>query len=387
MASAFLTSINSLFSPVTDLYSTLEVTEGLHQGVTIPVEQPICHLGSSSHVDVMLSDTGVAEEHVTLRFHARMVAIEATGGDVRVGDRVLAQGTGWRTTLPVTFDIGDARLHLAQPEVSLPPIVRGVQDKLQPVWHQLGERIPAARDKARSALQSVNAPLHKTLATSTDVIHRGLVKLPLPGRWQERVQRLSLPRQTDTPRLKRGSVMTTLGVITLAIIGIYQLGSSGKAGASITASALHSTALLHPQAAEAALMLAGSSASPAEALREQLRQSGLDGLEVQDAGNHLVVSGHFAGQQHSDWQSVQRWFDQRYGSRQVLISNATPSLEPDRPAFRFQAVWLGENPYVINATGERLYPGAALSEGWILAEIADDGLTLRRGNDEMSLTL
>lgn len=387
MASAFLTSIHSLFAPVTDLYSTLEVTEGLHQGVTIPVEQSVCRLGASSDVDVMLSDTGIADEHVTLRFHARMVAIEATGGDVRVGSKVLTQGMGWRTTLPVTFEIGGARLQLAQPEVSLPPIIRHARERLQPLRERVNQQLPVVAQKTGSMLQRATAPVQRPLAVTRHAIRRGLARLPLPSAWQERIQRFSLRRQEKPLGLKRGSVMTSLGLVTLGIIGLYQLGNSDKAGASITASALHSTAILHPQAAEAALMLAELSASPAEALRAQLRQAGLEGLQVEDAGNHLVVSGNFSAQQHSDWQTVQRWFDQRYGSHQVLISNATPSVEPDRPAFRFQAVWLGDNPYVINATGERLYPGAALSEGWILAEIAADGLTLRRGADEMSLTL
>lgn len=387
MASAFLTSIHSLFAPVTNLYSTLEVTEGLHQGVTIPVEQSVCRLGASSDVDVMLSDPGIADEHVTLRFHARMVAIEANGGDVRVGSKVLTQGTGWRTTLPVAFEIGGARLQLAQPEVSLPPIIRHARERLQPVRERLSQQLPVVAQKAGNVLQRAAAPVQRPLAVTRHAIRRGLSRIPLPNAWRERIQRLSLHRQQKPLGLKRGSVMTSLGIVTLGIIGLYQLGNSDKAGASITASALHSTALLHPQAAEAALMLAELSASPAEALRAQLRQAGLEGLQVEDAGNHLVVSGSFGAQQHSDWQTVQRWFDQRYGSHQVLISNATPSVEPNRPAFRFQAVWLGDNPYVINATGERLYPGAAISEGWILAEIAADGLTLRRGADEMSLTL
>ena len=65
----------------------------------------------------------------------------------------------------------------------------------------------------------------------------------------------------------------------------------------------------------------------------------LDGLQVSDAGNHLVVSGEFAPERHEDWQGVQRWFDQRYGSSQVLVSNAKLSLIADQPTFRFQAVW------------------------------------------------
>ncbi|QEM82265.1 FHA domain-containing protein [Halomonas binhaiensis] len=124
MPSPFTTSLRSLFAPVTNVYSTLEVTDGFHRGVTIPIEQPVCRIGSSSQADVMLSDTDIGAEHVTLRFHARMVAIEATGGNVSIGGKVLAQGTGWRTSLPVTFEMGDAKLQLSPSELSLPPFMR-----------------------------------------------------------------------------------------------------------------------------------------------------------------------------------------------------------------------------------------------------------------------
>nr|WP_300311855.1 EscD/YscD/HrpQ family type III secretion system periplasmic domain-containing protein [Halomonas sp.] len=390
MSTAFMTSFRSLFAPVTDVYSTLEVTDGFHRGVTIPVEQPVCRIGSSSQSDVMLSDTGVAAEHVTLRFHARMVAIEATGGDVTVGGKVLTQGTGWRTNLPVTFEMGDAKLQLSQPELSLPPIMRLVWETIEPAWRATRQSVPALLAKGRTLSQRGLAPLRRPLAAAALTVSGWLAKIPLSDAWRARLQRL-LPRrssqQRDATHLKRNAIATVLAVVVLSVLGAGFFGAGGKAGATITATALQTTAMLHPQTADATLMLADLSRSPAEALQNRLTEAGLNDLQVEDAGNHLVVSGEFAPHQHADWQAVQRWFDESYGSRQVLISNAMPGVTPDHPDFRFQAVWLGDNPYVIGDNGERLYPGAALQQGWVLAEIANDRLTLRRGEDEMFLTL
>ncbi|QEM82566.1 FHA domain-containing protein [Halomonas binhaiensis] len=388
MSSAFTTSLRSLFAPVTDVYSTLEVTDGFHLGVTIPIEQPVCRIGSSAQADVMLSDTGVSAEHVTLRFHARMVAIEATGGDVSVGGKLLTQGTGWRTSLPVNFEIGGAKLQLSQPELSLPPVMHLAWETIEPAWRTIRERVPTLLTKVQALLQRVVAPLRRPLAAGSLMVSSWLARIPLSDAWRARLQRL-LPRrqQRDATHLKRNTIATVLGVVLLSVFGAYFFGGGGKAGATITATALQTTAMLHPQTADATLMLADLSRSPAEALQNRLTEAGLDKLKVEDAGNHLVVSGEFAPHQHADWQAVQRWFDESYGSRQVLISNAMPGVTPDHPDFRFQAVWLGDNPYVIGDNGERLYPGAALQQGWVLAEIANDRLTLRRGEDEMFLTL
>lgn len=412
-----MASVSAFLLPKTDVFSTLEVKSGLHGGVAVPLEQPVCRIGSSQLADVMLSDAAVAPDHVTLRFHARMVAIEAIGGDVEANGRPLARGTGWRTDLPVTLIIGDVTLQLSRPELSLPPAVvharegarslcRSGRAAVPAVWQSVRRLAlpaliasrraltPMARAVSRraapllAAVARRTAPLRRRLRLWCAPLSRVLVeqwrRVPIPQRWRER---LAFGRR-DTSRVLvgRNTAVTAL-CTTLALIGLYQLIGVDKAGANISASALHTTAMLHPQAAEAALLLTEPVVSPGEALTRRLAEAGLDGLEVRDAGSHLVVSGEFAPGRYGDWQEVQRWFDQHYGGSQLLISEARPGVALDAPAFQFQAVWFGDNPYVIDTRGERLYPGASLREGWVLAEIADDSVTVRRGSDEFSLTL
>ncbi|MFC3282187.1 SctD/MshK family protein [Litchfieldella rifensis] len=398
MASAFMSSLSSFVLPVTEVFSTLEVMSGFHRGVVVPLEQPVCRIGSSPQSDVMLSDDDITAEHVTLRFHARMVAIEAVGGDVEVGGKYLKQGTGWRTNLPVTITIGNVRLQLSQPVLSLPPVIQLIQESVTPIVQSARQSAPALLQSVRKSVSPAFQRCRRHLAPALGFcserlapvslfIHKQIAKIPISEAWRERFRRLCRRHSEDTRiRMKRSAAVTVL-CTTVVLIGAYQFVGANKAGASISASALHSTALLHPEAAEAALMLTMSDDTPAEALKQQLAQAGLDNLHVEDAGNHLVVSGEFAPNRYNDWQSVQRWFDQRYGSSQVLISNARPGLTPEKPEFQFQAVWFGENPYVIDARGERLYPGASLPEGWVLSDIKDNRVTLRRGDDRFSLTL
>lgn len=392
MKSALTTSISSLFLPTTTVFSTLGVIGGLHRGVVIALEQPVCRIGSSPQADVMLSDGGIAAEHVTLRFHARMVAIEAQGGDIEVGDRCVTQGTGWRTNLPTTIAFGDVRLQLSQPALAGPPVLQSIQKT------GVGA-LQSARNTGFSLLQSIRktgSPALESLRETSSPIFRSIQKFCSPV--TRSVRKFSAPmlqaigkRMPELPesvrsRLNRRTAVTALGATmfaTMSMAGVYPFISTGNSGATGPTDALRSSA--NSQVAGATL--AASITTPGEALRQQLSQAGLDGLQVRDSGSHLMVSGEFAPERYADWTDVQRWFDRHYGSSHVLISSAQPSLAADKPAFEFRAVWLGDNPYVIGPSGKRLYPGAALREGWVLSEISDNGVMLRRGDDEFTLTL
>ncbi|MDX5502140.1 MAG: hypothetical protein LPJ90_01395 [Halomonas sp.] len=412
-----MASVTSFLMPTTEMFSTLEVRSGLHAGVSVPLEQPVCRIGSAASCDVLLSDAGVVAEHVVLRFHARMVAIEAVGGSVEANGKPLAQGTGWRTPLPVTLAIGEVKLTLTRPELMLPPALQNARRGMGTLQRLMQASVPVARATLRhrlvplrAALQrfalplalalrgklvqwwsrigGVLAPVSRRLgirfAPLVSLVSHQWRRAPIPAHWRHR---LVQARQGPAHVLASRSTAVTALCTTLAIVGIYQLVGVGTAGASISASALHSTGMLHPQAAEAARSLMAVDTPPGEALARRLAEAGLEGLQVRDAGNHLVVDGEFPPERYDEWRDVQLWFDRHYGGSQLLISEARPQLSTDSPALQFQAVWFGENPYVVGPGGERLYPGAALQEGWVLAEIADNRVTVRRGNDEFSLTL
>ena len=411
MTSASLTSLGSYFLPTTTVYSTLEVAGGLHRGVVVPLEQPICRIGSDHHADVILSDPGIADEHVTLRFHARMVAIEALGSDIRVGDKRLAQGTGWRTNLPVTITFGDVVLQLSRPSLSGPlayqPIHKAGSLAFQSLLksgisiYQISQKAGMAtfqstRNHGSHCIQTIQTSdspilqfIGKTSAPALGYAHRTGSSIFRSIRGSSSAVLRSISQRMPEPlraRLDRKVTVSALCTL-IGFFGVYAFINTGEAGANISADALHSTANLNPQAAEAAMALAASTLAPGKALSQRLAQAGLDGLQVNDTGSHLVVTGEFAADQYTTWNDVRRWFDGQYGSDPVLISDAQPSPAADEPAFEFRAVWLGDNPYVIGENGQRLYPGAALREGWVLSDIGDGRVMLRRGDQEFSLTL
>lgn len=122
-------------------------------------------------------------------------------------------------------------------------------------------------------------------------------------------------------------------------------------------------------------------------LRQELEKADLGMLKLNTDGRRIEVSGEIPAQRMADWGKVQRNFDRTHGGRYVLTSMVTAAAIANAPSFTFQAVWFGKNPYVIDARGERRYPGAALQDGWMLKAIEPGAIRVVRGNEEFKLTL
>ncbi|MFB4392319.1 MULTISPECIES: FHA domain-containing protein [unclassified Pseudomonas] len=120
---------------------------------------------------------------------------------------------------------------------------------------------------------------------------------------------------------------------------------------------------------------------------QQLRVNGFNGVNVSEAGGQLVASGRHEAAQKSRWVELRQAFDQRFGQQVMLHSQVSVHADVAKPRVYFQAVWFGEHPYVVGDGGKRLYPGAELSDGWLLERIDSDQVVLARGEERFTLTL
>lgn len=318
-----MTLFTSASASVREAVTTLKVIAGLHRGASITLTEPVCCIGSDDSTDVMLGDPGTAPHHIVLRFYGRYIAIEALGGDITINGRSVSQGTGLRCELPAKLHFNDVALELSRPPA------------------------PA--------------------------IFPGLPTVPV--RWRK--------------WLNRSATLAAL-VVTLGVLAFYEFIDVNQADANIGYHPV--TAMLDEQhmmdtAQSTPPVMDEVRPSPVQALRERLAEAGLASLEVADSGDYIRVSGHYDPDQAGAWNATQRWFDQHYGSRNVLLNEAQLSEVPVRPDLQLQAVWVGKSPYVIDARGQRLYPGAALSSGWVISAIETDRVLLSRGDDQFALTL
>lgn len=286
------------------LFPTLDVLTGLHAGVTVDLEGPVCRIGADVHCDIVLSDPQIAPFHLTLQLDPRHLAIEAIGGDVMIGERLLSRGHGCRCRLPVELSIGATSLRLTRPADATPS------------W------------------------------------------------WGSRHLRAAL---------------MLLGLL-LAVGGVW-LWQGGPPPAPLAATAKSVAPALVPAS------VANDPAARLDQLRAQLDRAGLPTLSITAAENAVTVRGSVDDAQRLRWIEVQHWYDRTWGN-QPLLRNEVALLPPARaPRVHFQAVWLGPQPYVINDRGRRLYPGAALDDGWVLQRIESDRVVLVRDSKEFELTL
>lgn len=122
-------------------------------------------------------------------------------------------------------------------------------------------------------------------------------------------------------------------------------------------------------------------------LEQQLQAAQLEGVKVSNDNGQLNATGSFEHAQKAQWLALQQVFDQRYGQQIVLNPRVAVRADAARPRVRFQAVWFGTNPYVINDIGKRLYPGAALADNWVLERIENNQVILARGEERFTFTL
>ncbi|MGI9505529.1 MAG: SctD/MshK family protein, partial [Geminicoccaceae bacterium] len=124
----------------------------------------------------------------------------------------------------------------------------------------------------------------------------------------------------------------------------------------------------------------------AAALRSRLAEEGLRHIEVKTAVDRLLVRGEAEPERLADWQTIRVWFDSTFGQNVLLVAavDAVENREP--PALAIEAVWSGDDPYLI-AGGKRFFVGAAIGDGWTIERIDGSEITFKRGNRTFSLTL
>lgn len=306
-----MTVMAAHFSTATGAQPTLDVVAGVHRGVTLAMQEPICVIGAGHDDDLVLSDAGIAARHVRLRFTAQHVSLEALGGDIQVTaagrTTAIARGHGYRAALPLSLQLGDATLMLLAP-------LDDVRAHA-PVWYSKTQWV---------------------MAGAFMCICAGAVAM-----------------FNDAPEADPMAFINNL--------------PATATGISNPAPSLDS--------ARADLAKRASSAK-------------LKDLKIVAANGQLKASGSLTPDQRPEWVALQQYFDSHYGRHFVLHSNDVAVRAPGaQPKVHFQAVWFGENPYVIDSTGTRLVAGAPLTDGWVIKDIKNEMVELARGDENFYFTL
>lgn len=299
-----------------------EVVAGTHAGAVLLLDWADYRIGSSPDADIVLSDEGVAPDHAVLHLGPGGVRIDATGGSVTIEHEPLALWRGRRVRLPANVTLGAARIHLCGDG----------GDDLGPRFDQLG------RGLGRRLLHN---PLTSAAVLACLVIAVTVAR--------------ELPQSARAGRDGEHS--------GAAVVGASERPTSGAANAQ--------------SVAEAA----------ARQLSTRLDAANIRTLRVSTADGRVAVAGKVTKEEAVSWAAIQQWFDQAYRGDIVLTTDIGPAGESRAmPALQLQAIWYGENPYIVTAGGERYFEGAVLDNGWIIREIGEDRLLLGKGGETVALT-
>ena len=358
----------------------LESTAGFHRGVRLELEPGDIRIGSTPGADIVLRDAGIAAEHAVLRVGRRTIDLHAIGGDVRVGENVIANGYGCALQAPIDLTIGEARLRIsiernqaaaptpaeagaapARPRISKAIMIAGALLLAVPALGLAAMR-PAAKANDLSSVARAEAQARRATKTR-----------PWP------------PHRSSWPIFLRptGSLSSIACRAGPGFRCAMRLQSSMAATEAVTEPRRRAQ---RNRRTEPRSTTAVNAEEAGRKLTERLDASGLSGLRVTAAGGQVVVTGSITKQQTGAWTEAQQWFDAAYRGRLVLVANVTPTeAKKPAPVMNVQAVWFGERPYVITTEGNRYYKGAFLDNGWMIKDIVDGRILLAKDGETLAL--
>jgi hypothetical protein len=356
----------------------LESTAGFHRGVRLELEPGDVCIGSTAGADIVLRDAGIAAEHAVLRVGRHTIDLHAIGGEVRVGENIIANGYGCALQAPVDLTIGEARLRISI-ERNQAAAPTPVESGAAPARPRISKAIMIA-GALLLAVPALGLAAMRPAAKANDLtnVARAEAQAQAPGNDNPTLAAAS-KLMADLPAADRKFIEHCLSARTGISVreAIAELNGCDRQPSPSLAAALNGTA---PTGAALNAEDAGRK------LTERLGASGLSGLRVSAAGGQVTVTGSITKQQTGAWTEAQQWFDGAYRGRLVLVANVTPTeAKKPAPVLNVQAVWFGERPYVITTEGNRYYKGAFLDNGWMIKDIVDGRILLAKDGETLAL--
>jgi hypothetical protein len=379
MMSSFTTWLSAAVSSSPSTF-VLESTAGFHRGVRLELEQGDVRIGSTPGADIVLRDAGIAAEHAVLRVGRRTIDLHAIGGEVRVGENIIANGYGCALQAPIDLTIGEARLRIS--------IERNQATAPTPVEPGAAP----ARPRISKAIMIAGALLLAVPALGLAAMRPAAKANDLTSVTRAEAQAQAQPPGNDNPTLAAASKL--MADLPAADRKFIEHCLSARTGISVREAIAELNGCDRQPSPRLAAALNGTSPNGAalnaeeagRKLTERLEASGLSGLRVGAAGGQVTVTGSITKQQNGAWTEVQQWFDAAYRGRLVLVANVTSTeVKKPAPVMNVQAVWFGERPYVITTEGNRYYKGAFLDNGWMIKDIVDGRILLAKDGETLAL--
>lgn len=314
---------------------TLFIETGLHAGTVQRLSPGIYTLGSELEADIILADKEIEAVHLIVELDRRGLRLEPLQGAIAVhGESVSLEPGGERhLTFPASFTIGATKIKITAPK-----------DVVQ------------TKRRQRVALTAAGLALMAVLGFQ-------IVRPPLTMATDGQASALTQPAEP----------------LTSALMGNVPMPDDidGLQAQAATTSDVDDVAAAAPDVTIDAA---------AAALRARLAADDFSDIEVKTAVDRIMVRGDAEPERMGEWQDVRIWFDSAFGQDFLLVANVEPAEQQTPPKLAIEAVWSGDDPYLI-AGGRRFFVGAPIGDGWTIDRIGPEEIAFKRGDKSFSLSL
>ena len=311
---------------------TMSIESGLYAGSSHEFAPGRYSIGSSVDADIVLMETDVEPRHVLIDATGPEIQIEALAGRVSVGaQKHLATGTRQVVATPLRMSIGEVHLHFSRADDSSP--------------------------------QSQGALFDASASRSRLLMGVALVSIVSIGLMMHSMADVPIARTTGA---FRGDVRPLLLASTANMPDIVS--------AEVTQAAV-------PRGREggASVPDLGSDKvnAAADAMRAEVERMGILNVMIEPGVGIVAATGTIDPKAAAQWQTVQRWFDERFEGDITLVNGVSVKTEKVPVSLSIEGVWRGDHPHLL-IRGQKYLEGAMLDGGWAIERIEAEKVLLRR---------
>ena len=311
---------------------TMSIESGLYAGSSHEFAPGRYTIGSSVDADIVLMETDVEPLHVLIDATGPEIQVEALAGKISVGaQKHLATGARQVVAMPLRMNIGAVQLHFSR----------------------VGDSAP----------QSQGGPVGTSTSRSRLVMGVGLASVVSIA--------LMMHSLADVP------ISQTAGALHADLR--QMLLASAANPADIRLAAVTGDAVLREHEGGPSIPDPGSDTvrAAADAMRAEVERMGILNVQVEPGVGIVAATGTIDPKAAAQWQTVQRWFDERFEGDITLVNGVSVRAEKVPVSLSIEGVWRGDHPHLL-IRGQKYLEGAMLDGGWAIERIEAEKVLLRR---------
>ena len=311
---------------------TMSIKSGLYAGSSHAFVPGRYTIGSSMDADIVLMEADVEPLHAVIDASGPELQVEALAGRISVGpQKYLATGARQTVATPLRMNIGAVQLHFSRVGDPSPQSQRGL----------FGVSMPRSRllmGAGLVSIVSIGLMMHSLadvpIAQTAGALHADLKQTLLPSSANPADIQLAAFTREAAPREREGG------------LGIPDLASDTVKAA-------------------------------ADAMRAEIERMGILNVVVEPGTGIVAATGTIDPKAAAQWQTVQRWFDERFEGDITLVNGVTVKTEKVPMSLSIEGVWRGTHPHLL-IRGQKYLEGAMLDGGWAIERIEPEKVLLRR---------